>query len=126
MQSEAAKRIIDLKEVKDRIYWLEHKLKESKTVEINLQNQILNGETQISRAGQLLNGLKSEQEKWSLLFDEFSQKYENSIGDCLISAAFVSFLSPFPQELRQLFCKKWFKITQDYGLPVDKNFVFHK
>jgi dynein heavy chain len=55
----------------------------------------------LKAASQLINGLGSEQVRWSGDMKQFEIDKVKLIGDCLTGSAFLSYCGPFNSELRQ-------------------------
>jgi len=55
---------------------------------------------QIDRGEQLVSGLGGEKVRWSASQLHLEDMYEKLVGDCLMAAAFTSFLGPYPNDYR--------------------------
>eukprot|EP00913_Durusdinium_trenchii_P009754 g9162.t1 len=49
----------------------------------------------LERAGKLVDGLAGEKVRWTESLGKFDAQQENLFGDCLVSAAFMSYAGPF-------------------------------
>ena len=62
--------------------------------------------TKIDRGDKLVNGLASEKARWEISLKDYKKMYEWLIGDCILSAIFLSYLGPFTQEYWELLMKE--------------------
>jgi dynein heavy chain, axonemal len=63
--------------------------------EESLERDIIKCETQIKRAGILVNGLSGERNRWGKLTESLQKSLEFVVGDVLISSATISYLGNF-------------------------------
>lgn len=59
-------------------------------------------ERRLTAANRLIVGLVSEQNRWNEELERLNKDNINIIGNCLLSSAFMSYLSAFPLQLRKI------------------------
>lgn len=65
-----------------------------------------------------MNGLADENKRWGENVVQFKEEEKTSIGDALLSAAFVSYIGPFSARLRnQLWSEMWLPDIKSKELP---------
>lgn len=76
-------------------------------------------------ADKLLTGLASTKDGWAVRKKKLEQSYEWLVGDCLITAAFLSYAGPFPADYREHFLNKVLKVkVKDSKIPASKDYYF--
>ena len=76
----------------------------------------------INLAERLVNGLGSEKERWSQDVLRLKLSMANIQGDCLLAAAFASYIGGFDSSFRQtLWLKKWSEDIIQRDIPISKN-----
>ncbi len=63
--------------------------------------------SKVERSIKLLDSLSSERSRWAQGSKEFDRQMSTIVGDCLLSAAFVSYAGYFDQSYREGLFKKW-------------------
>eukprot|EP01084_Bolivina_argentea_P249861 418441_1 len=71
---------------------------ESEKKELEENSQLL--ETKLLRAGQLVEGLSGERNRWEISIKEYKKSIKNLIGDCIIASSFLSYFGAFDSEYR--------------------------
>lgn len=79
---------------------------------------------QIDRGEMLVSGLGGEKVRWSASQIHLEDMYEKLVGDCLMAAAFTSFMGPYPNDYRIDISTDIVKFVKHYHIPHDKNFGF--
>ncbi|KAK9522770.1 hypothetical protein VZT92_019216 [Zoarces viviparus] len=70
-----------------------------------------------------ISGLSSESERWTQNLEELKQRRVRLLGDCLISAAFLSYVGAFSWDFRnEMVYQVWVKDAQDRGIPLSQPF----
>lgn len=98
-----------LQEVEERIDELERKYREKVELENSLTQQIEDCNKKLERAGKLIKGLESENDRWSLTVKTLTHRYSLLIGDCLLAAGMVSYAGPFISQYRSMLEEQWNK-----------------
>lgn len=84
--------------------------KEQKERESNqLKADLASLQSKIDRGEKLVSGLADEKTRWDTQVKELDFNFNNLIGDCLLSAAFMSYCGPFPSDFRNLLNKEWLR-----------------
>ena len=78
----------------------------------------------IDRGDKLISGLSDEKKRWEGTLVDLDEQYHYLIGDCLLSAAFMSLQGPFPSDYREEIAKLWVKKTKQLGIPHTPSFSF--
>ena len=88
------------------------------------ERQILQEETdlmmkRLTAADKLISGLSSENTRWSNELDQLHIEKEQLIGNCLLSASFLSYVGPFSYEFRKaMIYDDWKNSLIEKELPV--------
>ncbi|MEQ2161926.1 hypothetical protein GOODEAATRI_014749, partial [Goodea atripinnis] len=91
-----------------------------------LEKQMLQEEAEVMErklvaADKLISGLSSENQRWSTDLDELKQRRVLLLGDCLVSAAFLSYQGAFSWEFRdQMVYQIWVQDVQERGIPLNE------
>uniref|UniRef100_A0A7N8XJR9 Dynein axonemal heavy chain 10 n=1 Tax=Mastacembelus armatus TaxID=205130 RepID=A0A7N8XJR9_9TELE len=80
-------------------------------------------ERRLIAADKLISGLSSENERWTQDLEELKQRRVRLLGDCLISAAFLSYEGAFSWDFRnEMVYELWVKDVQERGIPLSTPF----
>uniref|UniRef100_A0A7N6BU42 AAA+ ATPase domain-containing protein n=1 Tax=Anabas testudineus TaxID=64144 RepID=A0A7N6BU42_ANATE len=80
-------------------------------------------ERRLIAADKLISGLSSENERWTQDLEELKQRRVRLLGDCLISAAFLSYEGAFSWDFRNVMVYQvWVKNVQERGIPLSHPF----
>ncbi|KAM9858629.1 dynein axonemal heavy chain 10 [Aulostomus maculatus] len=80
-------------------------------------------ERRLVAADKLISGLSSENERWTQDLEELKQRRVRLLGDCLISAAFLSYQGAFSWDFRnELVYRVWVEDLQERGIPLSQPF----
>ncbi|XP_009082982.1 PREDICTED: dynein heavy chain 10, axonemal, partial [Acanthisitta chloris] len=96
------------------------------------ENQQLQEEAEIMRrrleaADKLIDGLKSENERWTEDFKEYEIRKVKLLGDCLLSAAFLSYEGAFSWDFRhEMIYGVWQEDILSRDIPVSQPFRLEK
>jgi len=71
----------------------------------------------LSRAKQLVDGLAGERVRWAATIKVLRANTVLLVGDCLLGAAFLSYMGPFVSMYRNRVMKKWVTAVKDAGIP---------
>ncbi|XP_063895398.1 dynein axonemal heavy chain 1 [Helicoverpa armigera] len=93
--------------------YLVEKEDERKRMEEDI-NQCL---ARMDRANRLLNGLSSERVRWIKTIADLDVAIVNLIGDILISACAVGYITPFTDEFRRELLKNWIEHMEKVEVP---------
>ncbi|CAD8045721.1 unnamed protein product [Paramecium sonneborni] len=91
-----------------------------------IEKKVSQIQAQLNRAEKLTNGLGEEKQRWKKKVIAYKSEQSNADGDCLISAAIISYLGVFPIQYREQCLQFWkLKLKQnqvnfsdDYTLQV--------
>ena len=80
-------------------------------------------ERRLVAASKLISGLSSEKERWKLDLEDLKQQRIRLLGDCLISAAFLSYLGAFSWDFRHsMLVEDWQEDVKTKGIPMSQPF----
>ncbi|XP_028292993.1 dynein heavy chain 10, axonemal [Gouania willdenowi] len=80
-------------------------------------------EARLIAADELISGLSSENQRWTKDLDELKQQRVCLVGDCLISAAFLSYQGAFSWDFRnEMVYKTWAQDVQHRRIPLSQPF----
>ncbi|KAM3960300.1 LOW QUALITY PROTEIN: dynein heavy chain at 89D [Aphomia sociella] len=97
-----------------------------------LRRQELQEETDIMMrrlvaADKLMSGLSSEQKRWTLDLAALYVEQSRLIGNCLLSASFLSYAGPFSFSFRQtMIYEDWMGDVLERGIPLTTPFTIEK
>ena len=92
-----------LQEVKEKVQALQDRYDTSIATKERLALESSQLELKLQRADQLVNGLSGERERWEGSVASLYQDITNSVGDCVVAAAFLSYAGkPRPSLLFRL------------------------
>uniref|UniRef100_A0A8B9JE38 Dynein axonemal heavy chain 10 n=1 Tax=Astyanax mexicanus TaxID=7994 RepID=A0A8B9JE38_ASTMX len=92
------------------------------------EKQLLQEEAQLMErrliaADKLISGLGSENQRWTEDLEELKKKRVRLLGDCLISAAFLSYEGAFNWDFRnKMVYEAWQKDVLERGIPLSQPF----
>uniref|UniRef100_W5K6M6 Dynein axonemal heavy chain 10 n=1 Tax=Astyanax mexicanus TaxID=7994 RepID=W5K6M6_ASTMX len=92
------------------------------------EKQLLQEEAQLMErrliaADKLISGLGSENQRWTEDLEELKKKRVRLLGDCLISAAFLSYEGAFNWDFRnEMVYEVWQKDVLERGIPLSQPF----
>ncbi|KAA0188249.1 Dynein heavy chain axonemal, partial [Fasciolopsis buskii] len=81
-------------------------------------------EKMLDRASKLVSGLAGEKNRWEITVADLLRRIELLPGDCLLAAAFLSYMGPFLSEYREKLVKNWFGLIRAEVVPASDPFVF--
>jgi dynein heavy chain len=129
---QVAKKEATLKQLQDEYEVLAARLQEleilynTKQSELEEYKAVLKDlETKIDRGERLVQGLAGEKLRWESTIDELDLKYENLVGDCILSAAFMSYCGPFPADYRGDLISNWMERVSQEKIPHSGDYKFN-
>eukprot|EP00118_Oscarella_pearsei_P005341 m.24505 g.24505 ORF g.24505 m.24505 type:complete len:2538 (+) comp28630_c0_seq1:2-7615(+) len=125
---------MDLEKIQREVQAIEKELLElsSRYEEAKREQQALQTEAEIMErrliaADKLISGLGSEKVRWGEELEELKKRRVRLLGDCLISAAFLSYLGAFSWDFRSdLVRLEWEKDLEAKGIPRSEPFKVEK
>lgn len=69
---------------------------------IRLEEEARKTAGQLDLAERLVNGLADERYRWANAIEDLNNKRNTLVGDCLIAAAFLSYIGPFSRKFREV------------------------
>ena len=120
----------ELKKINDQVAKIESQLQDlAKKLELSLAEKTrLEQETAIMErrliaADKLINGLSSENKRWTDELNELKIKRVKLLGDCLVCAAFLAYVGAFTWEFRrELVFETWQKDLIEKTVPLSQPF----
>jgi len=89
-----------------------------------LRDEAENLQLKLDRADKLVKGLSGEYVRWQLSIGNYNAALVKVTGDCLLSAAFLSYAGPFETRYRHSLLKTWSHSVTNQKLPVSNQFNF--
>lgn len=74
----------------------------------------------MNRSTALLKSLSAERERWEKTSETFKNQMSTIAGDCLLSAAFITYAGYFDQQMRQNLFTTWSHHLQQANIQVGK------
>jgi len=82
-------------------------------------------ELKLERASNLVEGLGGERVRWEGSIAGLELSLTNTVGDCLLAAAFLSYCGPFDSDYRsKLLNDNWLKAVRTLNIPCSADFDF--
>ncbi|XP_071165421.1 dynein axonemal heavy chain 2-like [Mytilus edulis] len=82
-------------------------------------------EMMLERAAKLVEGLAEERVRWEETVQNLKEKISTLPGDCMLAAAFMSYMGPFLSNYREKIVKKlWIPQIAKLGIPCTPTFEF--
>ena len=99
------------------------KLETSLAEKTKLEQETLIMERRLIAADKLINGLSSENKRWTEELNELKIKRVKLLGDTLICAAFLAYVGAFTYEFRhELIFETWQKDLLEKTVPLSQPF----
>ena len=92
---------------------------------VRLEKEAKITEEKLHRAGMLVDGLAGEKIRWTASAERLEESIAYLPGDCLIAAAFLSYMGPFLSNYRDEMVEKiWIKQIKERNIPCSPKFSF--
>lgn len=115
----------ELQAVTDKMMLLKAKYDESNNTKERLLAESAELEAKLDRAQRLVGGLGGERSRWDASATDLEGRVEALVGDCAISAAFLSYGGPFNSEYRHdLLQSTWLPTMRSLQVPASDTFSF--
>ncbi|CAE8702622.1 unnamed protein product, partial [Polarella glacialis] len=115
----------ELKKVQDLVRGLNDQFTASNDEKDFLARTAEELKVKLERAGKLVDGLAGEKVRWEASLGNFDVQQEALFGDCVISAAFMSYAGPFGAGYREIIVDEdWLPTIKEYKIPTTVNFSF--
>ncbi|GMH47852.1 hypothetical protein TrLO_g3977 [Triparma laevis f. longispina] len=102
-----------VKELEDKLAVLTAELKEATETKEGAEATVAKGMSKLDMANRLISALSSEKVRWTQGVKDLGASRYLLIGDCLLGAAFISYIGPFTKPFRDdLVYNKWLPILQ--------------
>lgn len=114
-----------LAEVTKQIEDLKQQYEEKMAVREKLGKEIEYSEMMLDRATRLISGLSGEKIRWEETVKDLESQIGFLVGDCLLAAAFLSYMGPFLSEYREeIMTKVWLPQINNLAIPCTPDFNF--
>ncbi|XP_076145705.1 dynein axonemal heavy chain 2 [Alosa pseudoharengus] len=124
-QSALADSQAKLKEVGEKLEQLKCSYDEKLAQKEDLRRRSEDMELKLDRAGKLVTGLAGERVRWEETVVGLESNMGYLVGDCLLAAAFLSYLGPFLSSYRdELVASIWMKTISVLKVPCSPGFIF--
>ncbi|EUB64627.1 Dynein heavy chain 10, axonemal [Echinococcus granulosus] len=113
----------ELAKVEEDIKKLDKEYSTAKTEHVALQEETAIMERRLAAADKLINGLSCESVRWRMEADTLCEARRHLVGDCLVSAAFLTYTGAFFYNLRhRMLHDDWIPDLQNRKIPLTKPF----
>ncbi len=113
----------ELTSIEAELSTLSKQYEEAITEKRGLQEEADLMERRLVAASKLISGLSSEKERWKMDLEDLKQQRIRLLGDCLLSAAFLSYLGAFSWEFRHsMLVDDWQEDVKTKGIPLSQPF----
>eukprot|EP00435_Cladocopium_sp_Y103_P031168 s634_g7.t2 len=114
--------MLELKKVQDLVKNLNDQFNSSNNEKETLARTAEELKVKLERAGKLVDGLAGEKVRWTESLGKFDTQQENLFGDCLVSAAFMSYAGPFGAAYRnELVIDEWMASVKEKDTALNEN-----
>jgi dynein heavy chain len=125
MEEKLTELMNQLKELTDTIQNLDAMLKKQEADKLEYEKSAKELSIKLERAEKLVSGLASERLRWESSLLALEEKFTKLPGDCLISAAFLSYNGPFTSEYRDhLIEELWLPLVRKKQIPLSPDYSF--
>ena len=112
----------ELQVVLDRLKAMQDKLAELAATKDRLEKQFEDCNNKLERAEKLMGGLGGERVRWGEISQALGPKYNNLLGDCLLSSGVIAYLGPFTIPYRKEAVAIWQELCIEKRLPQSDKF----
>ncbi|XP_049338447.1 dynein axonemal heavy chain 2 [Astyanax mexicanus] len=113
------------REVEEKLKQLKNQYDEKLNQKEDLRKKSEDMELKLDRAGKLVSGLAGERVRWEQTVESLEKDMGYLVGDCLLAAAFLSYMGPFLSNYREeLLTNIWMKQFRDLEVPCSPGFNF--
>ncbi|XP_048885226.1 dynein axonemal heavy chain 2 [Brienomyrus brachyistius] len=114
-----------LREVGEKLEQLKQQYSEKLAQKMKLRQKSEDMELKLDRAGRLVSGLAAERQRWEKTIKGLDMDMGYLVGDCLLAAAFLSYMGPFLSIYRdEMVTNIWMKQMQQLEVPCSPSFSF--
>ncbi|XP_060146269.1 dynein axonemal heavy chain 2 isoform X4 [Globicephala melas] len=116
-----------LREVAGKLEMLKKQYDEKLAQKEELRKKSEEMEVKLERAGMLVSGLAGEKARWEETVKGLEEDLGYLVGDCLLAAAFLSYMGPFLTNYRDEIVKQiWIRKISELQVPCSPHFTFDK
>uniref|UniRef100_A0A3Q2PNV9 Dynein axonemal heavy chain 10 n=1 Tax=Fundulus heteroclitus TaxID=8078 RepID=A0A3Q2PNV9_FUNHE len=113
----------ELRDIQTELQGLKEKYESAILEKQMLQEEAEVMERRLIAADKLISGLSSENERWTTELDELKQRRVRLLGDCLVSAAFLSYEGAFSWDFRnEMVYQIWVEDVKKRDIPLSQPF----
>ncbi|XP_048653960.1 dynein axonemal heavy chain 2 isoform X2 [Marmota marmota marmota] len=113
-----------LREVAEKLEMLKKQYDEKLAQKEELRKKSEEMELKLERAGMLVSGLAGEKARWEETVKGLEENLGYLVGDCLLAAAFLSYMGPFLTNYRdEIVNQIWMKKIWELQVPCSPNFA---
>ncbi|XP_031208338.1 dynein heavy chain 2, axonemal isoform X2 [Mastomys coucha] len=113
-----------LREVAEKLEMLKKQYDEKLAQKEELRKKSEEMELKLERAGMLVSGLAGEKARWEETVQGLEEDLGYLVGDCLIAAAFLSYMGPFLTNYRdEIINQIWIKKIWELQVPCSPHFA---
>ncbi|CAM4719453.1 unnamed protein product [Caretta caretta] len=114
-----------LREVAEKLERLKQEYEEKLAQKEDLRKRSEEMEIKLDRADKLVSGLAGEKARWEETVQGLEEDLGYVVGDCLLAAAFLSYMGPFLSGYRdEIVSDIWMKQIRELQVPCSPRFTF--
>ncbi|ELR57060.1 Dynein heavy chain 2, axonemal, partial [Bos mutus] len=114
-----------LREVAEKLEMLKKQYDEKLAQKEELRKRSEEMEMKLERAGMLVSGLAGEKARWEETVKGLEEDLGYLVGDCLLAAAFLSYMGPFLTNYRdEIVNQIWIRKISELQVPCSPRFTF--
>lgn len=107
-----------LKEIENKVEALQRDMQDTIDKKKHLEEEIDLTTVRLERAEQLMSGLSSEQDRWSLSIESLKEDHNVHIAKVALAAGFIAYLGPFTSTYRERLIQRWEERCNQLEIPL--------
>ena len=111
-----------LREIEANLNELQEELQAAMQKKDDLNKQVKECQDRLDRAERLISGLGGERDRWNENVARLGEKYDNIVGDIVLSAGVVAYLGSFTMAYRARCIKQWSTRLTDAEISCSADF----
>ena len=106
----------------DKLEAMQAKLRQLSQTKEDLERKYDDCNAKLERAEKLMAGLGGERTRWGEISQSLGPRYNNLLGDVLLSSGVIAYLGPFTIPYRREAIAEWQGLSQEKRVPMSDKF----
>ena len=112
----------ELQAVEDKLAALQKDLDATNAKKVKLENDVATCKSRLERAHKLMDGLGGEKVRWAESSKSLQIRYDNLVGDILLSSGVIAYMGPFTSQFRADTIASWVELLSAKQITTSDNF----